>query len=157
MLAVSIGDIAVATILFSGIIWKVLPGGDVPTLVHVFSWLIGALALAQGLAAAWMGLQTFLDLRARAVPFSGEYVRSLRRPRNETSDEFLDGTGLSPKYAIPVFLRLDGERDPHLFFAPLSYLSNLIAVESARKAGEVPRVGGAYSPHTHLIQRLKRT
>src|ERR1700687_2703090 len=114
----------------------------------------GSLALAQGLTAAWMGLQTIRDLRASPVPYSGEYLRCLRRPLNEATDKFMDGTGIPPKYAIPVFLRKDGERDPHLFFAPLSFLNDLIALEAARKRGGVPRVRGAYLPHTHVTRDL---
>jgi len=154
ILVVCIGNLALATILFSDIIWKVLPVGEAPTLVRVLSRLIGSLALAQGLTAAWMGLQTIRDLRASPVPYSGEYLRCLRRPLNEATDKFMDGTGIPPKYAIPVFLRKDGERDPHLFFAPLSFLNDLIALEAARKRGGVPRVRGAYLPHTHVIRDL---
>lgn len=154
MLVVSIGDIALATVLFSDIVWKVLPVGEAPTLVRILSRLIGALAIAQGLGAAWMGLQTLLDVRAQAVPLSGGYVRALRRPLNETSDEFLDGTGVPPKYAIPIYLRKEGERDPHLFFAPLHYRGDLIALDAVRDAGGVPKVEVAYLPHTRLIQSL---
>ena len=154
-LVVSVGDVALAIILVSGIIWKVVAVSEVPALVRVLSWLIGVLALAQGLRAAWMGLQIAMDLRARPVPLSGEYLRSLRRPSNETFDEFLDGTGLSPKYAVPVFIRQDGHRDLQLFFAPLSYLKILIALDAATKSGGVQRVRGAYFPHTYAIQDLR--
>ena len=151
--ALSLSEFVVAAVFLSGVVWNVVPAGDPPTPVVIFVRLIGALAFAQAIALAWIGVQTIRDLRAREIPFTGQYVRSVRGS-DESYNRFLDETGLSPKYAVPIVLRVNVERQDGLFAVPLSYSDSLIALDSSRRPGELLAVEGSYFPHTHLIRDL---